>query len=106
MPLPAMAALAIALPAIVPIIVIVLGSFGFGIVVYTGVDAAIEQAYQYIQQQTSALPADLLTIFAKMNLDKYISMLFAAYTTRLAIKGMGASGQFSKWFFGGLPGGS
>lgn len=89
--------------AALPLIIQVLVSLGIGVVVYTGVDFALDEAYQYIVSQTNALTGDLLAFFAIMNLDKYITMIFGAYSAKMAVKGMTASGSISKWNFKGLP---
>jgi hypothetical protein len=103
MPLPAIPIIGALGFAIVPIIVKVAISLGVGVVVFTGVSAASDAAFSYIVDQTNDLTADVLAFFAIMNLDKYITMIFGAYSAKLTIQGMTAAGTFNKWNFKGIP---
>lgn len=76
---------AFAASSIVPLAKKVLIGLGFGYVVYQGLDIAFDYAKQQIMLSVSGLPADLITIFAWLEIDKMITLIFSAYSIRLAL---------------------
>lgn len=80
-----MAFASFAASAIVPLAKKLLLGLGFGYVVYKGLDVSFEYAKAQIEGSVNGLPADVLTLFGWLEIDRMITLLFSAYSIRLAL---------------------
>lgn len=104
MALPLLAAGTLVGTIIVPLVVKVLVAFGIGFATYTGVGALLDFALSEIQTTMSALPVQVLTMMSLAGVDKFVTIIFSAYTARLTIAGMTAAGTFTRFNLKGIPG--
>jgi hypothetical protein len=69
-----------------PIAKKVLVGLGFGYLVFQGVDILLSSAYSAIQVHLNQLPPILLGLVNYLEVDRMISVLISAYTTKAAIQ--------------------
>lgn len=101
MPLPVIAGGAVLSVIIIPLVVKVLIALGVGFVTFTGLNLLLDEAYNLIVAQISSLPTEPLSMLAIMKVDVYITMVFSAYSARMALAGLTAAGTLSKINFKG-----
>lgn len=77
-----------------PIAKKVLIGLGFGFLVFQGVDTLLSVAYSSIQSYLMQLSPMLLGLLNYLDIDRMISVLISAYTTRAAIQSSLMGGLF------------
>ena len=102
MPLPIFGVGALLSAIIIPLIVKVMLALGIGFVAYTGINLALDQAYDLIVSNFQAIPTAPLQLLAIANADVYFSMLFSAYGIRLVIAGLTSAGVLNRINFKGV----
>lgn len=66
----------------------ILISLGIGFVTYSGLDAAVDWAFDQVVSNIQGLPADVLQLLGVLQVDTAITMISSAYTARLALAGL------------------
>lgn len=69
----------------------ILVALGLSFVTYKGADLAIGQVLTLIKNAFSGAPSDVVSLLAFLWVDRAIAMMFAAFTSALAISGIGGS---------------
>lgn len=82
--------------AIVPLAKKVLLGLGFGMVMFQGVDLLLTNAYEQIQLSVGTMPSLIIALFAWLDVDKMLSLLVSAYTTKAALTLASNTGFFRK----------
>lgn len=83
-----------------PLAIRVLFSLGVGFVSFKGIDLLVNLLYQHIQGYINGLPGTVLQFFAVMNGDRFLELVFTAYTVRMALRGLQATGLLTKMTWG------
>lgn len=86
--------------AMVPIALKILAAIGIGYATYTGMTNVLEYALSTIETLFMGIPADMLTIIAMTNIDKYVTMVFSAYTMRMLIAGVSGGQGLTRFVLG------
>ena len=89
-----------------PLAIRVLFSLGVGFLTFKGVDKLLDTIYASVQGYLNGLPGVVVEMVGVMNVDRFIELVFTAYTVKMALKGMQASGLFTKMTFGQSTGGT
>ena len=70
----------------VPLVKKILVALGVGYVSYSGVSALLDSAYLSIQGMFAGLPLAFVQAFGYLEIDKMISVLFAAFAANMSVK--------------------
>lgn len=73
----------------------VLIALGIGYVTYQGLDFALENIYDLIFAQLTALPAQTMAVLARLNVGEFINIQISAISARLVLNGL-TSGAITK----------
>lgn len=100
MPLPLAVGIVAAISAvIVPLLIRAAVAFGFGVVVFSGLNLLLSQAESLIISQFSGFPAgyeSISGILGVMQVDVFITIMLSAIATKFTIQGMTAAGTIRK----------
>lgn len=97
MALPIIAAGALTSAIVVPLVIKVMVGLGVGFITYTGVTLILDQALSFVIGQFSDLPGTVAQLLAMANVDRYVTMIFSAYSARLVLSGLNASGALTRF---------
>lgn len=86
--------------ALLPIVFKIMAAVGIGYATYTGMTSLLETAVSQVELLFTGIPADMLQIMAMTNIDKYITMVFSAYTMRLIIAGVSGGQGLTRFVLG------
>lgn len=64
----------------------ILSAIGLGVYTYKGLDVVLKKAFSQIQNYASALPVELLNIFAIAQVDTALTIIASAMLSSVAIK--------------------
>lgn len=74
-----------------PMVGRVLLAMGMSFVTFKGFDLVVSWLFDQVKTNLSGMPSEVVSFMAWLWVDKALSMIFAAYTTALAIKMAGSS---------------
>jgi len=80
----------------------VLIALGMGYVTYTGFDLSVTWLLDQIKSNIGSMPAEIVSFFAFMWVDKAIGLVFSAYAAALVVK-LAGSTKLTKLITKGAP---
>lgn len=82
--------------AALPLVRKVLVGLGFGWVVYSGIDAGLQEIYESLQDYVAMLPGYIIEVMAWFEVDRMISLILSAYAMAAAFKSATLAGIFHR----------